>query len=242
MALTTGLQAYYKLEDVNDSSGNGYTLTNNGTATFAAGKIYNAVDGGASNSGKYLSVSSNLGIDGGTMSYSAWVNVTTQLTGANETQSILSLGSDNTDVTYHLYYMTEASVKKIGFNRLRNGIADGYTYYPTTLTAGTWYHIVTTYDGTNSRIYVNGVLQATAAQSGNGSGTTTSRFFIMNSTQTTTLYFSGLVDEVGIWNRAVTSAEVVQLYGAGFGYAYPLSSSFVARTTRPALFKPGNSK
>jgi len=242
MALTDSLVAYYKLEDTSDATGNGFTLTNNGTTPFNSAKIGNGADGGASNSGKYLSITNNLGIDGGTMSYSAWVNVTTQLTGANETQAICSLGSDNTDITYHLFYMTEASVKKIGFNRLRNGIADGYTYYPTTLTAGTWYHIVATYDGTNSRIYVNGVLQATAAQSGNGSGTTTSRFFILNSTQTTTMYFSGIVDELGVWNRALTSAEIVALYGAGYGYAYPLSSSFTKRTTRPALFKPGNSK
>jgi len=246
MALTTNLVAYYRL---NETSGNpvdsvgGFNLTNNGTTTFTSGKILNGADGGASNSSKYLSVSSNLGIDGGAMSYSVWVNVTTQLAGANETQGICSLGSDGTDVTYHLFYMTEASVKKIGFNRLRNGITDGYLYYNTTLNAGTWYHIVTTYDGANSNIYVNGSLVAgPTAFSGNGSGTTTSRFHVLTSTQTTTHYFSGIVDELGVWSRALTAAEIGQLYNSGYGFAYPFGTSFKQRQMRPALFKPGNSK
>lgn len=226
MALTDNLVAYYKLDDLTDSSGNGFTLTNNGSTPFNPAKINNGADGGSANTTKYLSILSNLGIDGGAMSYSCWVNITTQLSGANETRVILSLGSDGTDVTYHLHYMTETSVKKIGFNRLKNGVADGYTYYPTTLNTGTWYHIVTTYDGTTSTIYLNGTSVASSAQSGSGTGTTTNRFFIMESTQSpgAGVMLNGLVDEVGVWNRALSANEVLNLYRNGAGNAYQFLS------------------
>jgi len=227
-ALTDNVVAYYKLDEssgnASDSSGNGYTLTNNGTTPYVPAKINNGADGGATNSSKYLSITNNLGIDGGAMSYSCWANLTTQLTLANEEHSIVSLGSDGTDVTYHLNYMTQASVKKIGFNRLRNGIADGYLYYNTTLTPGTWYHIVTTYDGSNSRIYFNGTLvSGPTAFSGNGIGTTASRFFILNNTQTVAGYFNGIADECGVWSRALTADEVTSVYNGGVGLQYPFT-------------------
>ena len=41
-SLTTGLQAFYKLDDLTDSSGNGNALTNNGDVSFSSGKIGNA--------------------------------------------------------------------------------------------------------------------------------------------------------------------------------------------------------
>src|SRR6266550_1023978 len=43
-SLLSGLQAYYKLEGLTDSSGNGLDLTDHGTVTFVAGKVNNAAN------------------------------------------------------------------------------------------------------------------------------------------------------------------------------------------------------
>ena len=34
-------------------------------------------------------------------------------------------------------------------------------------------------------------------------------------------YFDGLVDECGIWSRALTTDEVTSLYNSGNGFTYP---------------------
>ncbi|MBU2650650.1 MAG: LamG domain-containing protein [Bacteroidetes bacterium] len=70
-----------------------------------------------------------------------------------------------------------------------------------------WYHIAGTYDGSNLRIYVNGILEKTVAHTGN----------ITNGMSTmeiggsgTERYFDGLMDEVRIWNDARTQDEIRQ--------------------------------
>ena len=72
-----GIKALYHLSDVNDSSGNSYTLTNNGTVTFALGKFGNC---GVFAASKYLSIASTFGINPltGAYSISAWVMPTAQ--------------------------------------------------------------------------------------------------------------------------------------------------------------------
>ena len=57
MALTDNLQAFYKLSDLSDSSGNNRTLTNNGNVSFASGKLGNAAVFDGSN---YLSGTGNI--------------------------------------------------------------------------------------------------------------------------------------------------------------------------------------
>ena len=48
------LRGYYRLEDVNDTGPNGYTLTNNNSVTFGVGKFANAADFGSSGTNKGL--------------------------------------------------------------------------------------------------------------------------------------------------------------------------------------------
>jgi hypothetical protein len=71
----------------------------------------------------------------------------------------------------------------------------------------TWTHIATTYDGARQRFYVNGVLAATRAQSGPiavGNGA----LRIGGNNSFTGEFYSGLIDEVRIYNRALSAAEI----------------------------------
>lgn len=77
----------------------------------------------------------------------------------------------------------------------------------------TWQHIAATYDGTTARLYKNGVLTDThniAVSFPLGDAT------MIGASNTVQLrQFSGLIDEVEIYSRALTASEIVDTYNAG---------------------------
>jgi hypothetical protein len=76
----------------------------------------------------------------------------------------------------------------------------------TPLTLNAWTHIATTYDGANMRFYINGVLVATRAQTGNiAVGNQALR---IGGNNVSGEFFNGLIDEVRIYNRALSAAEI----------------------------------
>ncbi|GAA4352150.1 hypothetical protein GCM10023185_11540 [Hymenobacter saemangeumensis] len=79
------------------------------------------------------------------------------------------------------------------------------------LPVGTWSHVAATYDGTTLRLYVNGVLEATKSQAGNPFNTTGTTLRIgRRSLPQDGEYLNGRVDEVRVWNRQLTAAEITQ--------------------------------
>jgi len=45
-------------------------------------------------------------------------------------------------------------------------------------------------------------------------------------------YFTGSVDEVGLWNRLLTSGEVTDLWNGGVGLTTPFPAGFTKQTTK----------
>ena len=82
----------------------------------------------------------------------------------------------------------------------------------TKLTLGAWTHLATTYDGTTQRFYVNGVLVGTAnpvvAGSQNTIVTSNGALRIGGDASSTGEFFQGLIDEVRVYNRALSAAEI----------------------------------
>lgn len=76
------------------------------------------------------------------------------------------------------------------------------------LALNTWYHIAGTYDGTTSRIFVNGVEVATANYSAS-IASSSNPLYLGEDPQYTGRYFSGRIDEVRVWNVARTGTEVM---------------------------------
>ena len=77
-----------------------------------------------------------------------------------------------------------------------------------TIVAGTWQHIAWVFDVTSVKLYVNGVLQG----SGNASGTfqSTDKPFTVGRciASNFNFYFGGRSDEVSLWNKALSPAEI----------------------------------
>jgi len=80
------------------------------------------------------------------------------------------------------------------------------------LTPGEWYHIAGTFDGTTLRCYLNGVETDTNLLSAIKSGNAT--LFIGQVGWGN--IFNGVVDELKIYNRALSVEEVQADYEAGF--------------------------
>ncbi len=159
MALTTGLKAYWKLDESSgnaaDSTGNGNTLINNGSTTYTTGKINNCADFGASNSTKSLTLDSAtpLGLTttdlSTAFSVSIWLNQTTSVATVYPLTILCKNGSSRN--TFGLVVNT---------NSLEYFVHDGtYNQYTSgsSLSNGTWIHYAVTYDGTTFRTYINGV-------------------------------------------------------------------------------------
>jgi len=81
------------------------------------------------------------------------------------------------------------------------------------LSTGVPYRLTGTYDGSNIRLYTNGVLSATTAQT-SGTLTSSGNVSIGRSVYDASAlrFVNGLIDNVSIWNRALSAAEVLADY------------------------------
>ncbi|HEC81506.1 MAG TPA: LamG domain-containing protein [Thermoplasmatales archaeon] len=95
-------------------------------------------------------------------------------------------------------------------------------------TAGNWYHIAGTYDGSTVKLYVNGDLIDSVPASGTmqdyGKNVYFGRFTNKNA------YTPGIIDEISIYNRALSASEIQQLYNQGGGGNQPPEVSFLYPT------------
>ena len=91
---------------------------------------------------------------------------------------------------------------------LNAGLSDTYLVGVTKISQNTWAHIAGVYDGTNMRIYVNGVLSASEAATGSltdGSN----EFFV--SGEIVSREMNGFVRDVRMYNRGLSAAEVLRV-------------------------------
>jgi hypothetical protein len=211
--LWDGLLAYYTADNTsNDALGtyNG-TLTNG--ATYATGKINNGFSFDGVND--YVNLGNVLNFDGASpFSVSVWVY--TSSTSAQTYFSKLNgsfLGYEMT-VNYGAgvrFFLRSAT----GYIELSiNGQLENQ-----------WQNIVFTYDGSKNASgvngYIDGVLRAKSVISNNLTGlVSTTVNAQISGRQTSGQLFNGLIDELGIWNRALTSIDVTELYNSGSGLQY----------------------
>jgi len=240
MALIDNLVSYWKLDeasgDASDSTTSVKTLTNTGTTTYAAAKINNGADLGTANTTKYLGRTGYV-VSDGAVSFSLWVKQRTEI--ASGIQTFISSGSEST--AFRIDYEYNAGSRRLALVRSRNNRTNETTYYTATLGTANFYHLVGTYDGTNIVLYVNGVNVSTATSSLNGTTNWNpgGGFFTLGVARDANLgtvgqYSSSYIDEVAIWNRAISQSDVNNLYNSGAGFAYPLVGYSITAT--PAAF------
>lgn len=214
--ITNGLMAHWKFDEISsnttyvyDFSGNGNlgALTNGPTRTASAScKVGACLSFDGDND--YIGADDKSSLNVSTTSISLWMKPGIQPYAYSAlVQKGLHSGG---------YYLriSGTSSGKIDFNV-------GNTWHSCWTdpiwSSGNWYHVVATYDGSNCRVYVN----STLAKQGTGGSMSSSGYNLMigqrNAGESPTYSdenFNGLIDDVRIYNRALSATEVTQLYNS----------------------------
>jgi MSHA biogenesis protein MshQ len=152
---------------------------------------------------QYVEVADNALLDiGGELSVTAWVNANTLPTGGN----LKTIVSKDTNYEFHL---TSAGEVYWWWNDV-NGTARSLTTSGAGITAGTWHHVAIVYSSSaaTQRIYVDGILRASASFS---------EALIANNDPLQIgadqgfagRQFDGRIDEVNVFNAALSQYQVI---------------------------------
>ncbi|SFB99149.1 Por secretion system C-terminal sorting domain-containing protein [Flexibacter flexilis DSM 6793] len=211
---TTDLATYLSLADYGygsnwgDSTGNGFHFNNTG-ATPAAG--VSGVDSSAAyfNASSYLTSANNLPPNT-SMSTAGWIKVMASES-PNAYPTIFNVRhGENTP--YNSFWVGALPSGKVQFIFSNTTVNDVVLTSNTSIQAGTWVHIAAVYDQTSGgKLYINGVLDNSLASTGNL--VYNNRKIYIGGNGIDNHYFRGNIDEVLVYNRAITAAEVSQIYG-----------------------------
>ena len=138
-----------------------------------------------------------------TMTLSAWVNTADSgnsdhnpFVGKGDTAYALKHGSGN---SLEFYVYEDGSWYTAYY-----GVSDFYNE--------SWHHVAGTFDGSQVKLYVDGVLRSTTDHAG-GIGSNAYEVNMGRNSQETDRFYEGLIDEVRLFDRALTAGEVRFLAG-----------------------------
>ena len=198
------------LEDVTELFGN--DLTNNGGVTFVSGVVGNCANFVAASSQSLTDADVAAHIPNtGALSVGCWFRREVDSGGNEGLVSKYDVGDANDRV--YLLYINSADVPS--FVTITAGPSQ-VTSSAVAIALNTWYHLVGTYDGTTQRLYLNGVLIDSDAQS--GALIDASEVFIvgaMSDTGVAEALFDGQIDQVFVMGKDLSAAEVAFLYQRG---------------------------
>jgi chitodextrinase len=199
LSAPSGLVAAYGFNEgtgttVTDASGNG----NNGTISSAtwttSGKYGNAQ--GFNGTSALVTINNSTTLQLSTaMTLEAWVNPSTV---SSAWRDVILKGDDN-------YYL-EGTSPASGRPAMGGKFASSPLYGTTALAVNTWTHLAATYDGTTTRLYVNGTQVSSQAQTGAMAASTNP--LQIGGDSLYGQFFQGTIDEVRIYNVALTASQI----------------------------------
>ena len=227
--LASGLVGYWTFDgkdmyqNVADKSG----LGNNGALQFGtsgntstssmqvAGKLGQGLkfDG----ADDYVNINKNVSLQGqARATISAWIKLK-----ASPPSTLNTIYSETTSTYYSRCTLGIDSGGKVDFI-IRDSDADPSgtrfdVYSNTVLKANIWYYITAVFDSVadSHKIYINGVLGNTDTTARSAFGTSVTTNIEIGNLDVNSYYFTGSLDDVRVYNRALSAAEVRQLYNLG---------------------------
>lgn len=229
--ITSNLQAWWKLDEPSgttaaDSSGNANNGTYqnspalNQTGAFATSKAvaFTAASTHYVSTGGITTASTN------TMTIAAWIK-------PNGTQSAYCGVVFSRGATVNGLQFDKNGSRRIAYTWNDTSATYDWAGGPV-LTDGAWSHVVCVVNNTTGKIYVNGALAATNTTTHSAISNPFSAVEIARDSFNGLRRFNGTLDDVRIYNRALTDADVSQLYaytGLKFGMRYYLQKSANAK-------------
>lgn len=253
--LTNGLIGHWNFNgNTNDISGNSL----NGTATnvtFTTGKQGVANTAANFNGNSYILVPYNSVMNLNQFTICALVQVKGYYSGACQTNYILTRGVEKASGHYALFLSDNAfdnasctafdTSKHVFYSHMRNKtnfVSHSLWQYTPTIVSNTWYCVVSTYDGTYNKIYVDGVLKASVQLPSGPLGTSQEGMTLgatrFGNYQSFPYWFTGNIDDLRLYNRALTQLEVDSFCNL---FSSPVTSPEVtiSQPLSPTSFCPG---
>jgi hypothetical protein len=225
--LTTNLQAYWKLDESSSNIVdvvNSYPMVPYNSPTYGVtGKLGNAVAFDRTTNQRFYAhaaldgLLNSIGYNG--LTISLWVKITGDTT---VTRGICAIRGT------HYFYFYATTANKIAFLTNITGTSEDISSNDA-LTLNEWYHVVMRCDrSANMEMYVNGTLQTDYLDISGASSTNVQTHvdifnFIGNYGTSSSYAFTGVVDDIAVYNRTLSASEISQLYNSGNGLAYPFS-------------------
>jgi hypothetical protein len=152
---------------------------------------------------------------------SCWVKPNVCTTGSVK-QVMACYGTDASSLAaFNLYHLGSTAINHtFAFSVNVAGTLRTATATLPVIVVGTVYNVVGVYDGVSVRIYVNGILQGTTAITGLISYASIGAFALAmgNDGSTSDANLQGSLDEVAIYNKALTAARITYQYRQGSTY------------------------
>ncbi len=220
VTVPSGLVGWWSLDNselsgtsVTDTSGSGITgTTQNTPTTGVTGEIQQGFTFLASSSQWVDMVGSgSSAVDiTGPFTFMAWTNVGTLASGVNE---ILSKGFDGSNTQYEFFLDSTAG-------KLNCKIFNGTTHVvlsSSAFTSGVWQHWACTFDGATWQVYLNGSADGSPLTDSTAPPHTAKDFGIgaVTTTGAPGNFFNGSIDDVRVYNRALSGAEITSIYNSG---------------------------
>lgn len=206
LASDANLKAYYRFESgalTTDSSGNGYTLTNNNTVGEGTGKFGGCSDFGSANTNKSFSIASDVGIAGNSpMSIVFWINIQTAPATNGYYTLVQHRSTTGADRAFDVIYFDNSGTKRLYINAsatLNNIVQD--------LGTSAWHLIGAVRTTTTSELYVDGVWKQSAAL---GSTTYSQNKLLLGGDTGT--FSSTFMDDATFFNDGLTATEMSNIY------------------------------
>lgn len=201
---TNGLVAFYPFNGgANDISGNanngtvnGATLTNDRNGLPSAAYNFNGIN-------NYIQIPHNVLLNlTNSLTISVWYNTND----ISLSQRLIDKTTNNVADSWLLDHRPS--------NQARLIVSTGQPLSNANLAASNIYvHLVVTYDGALVKFFKNGILENSVALTGATPINSNPVMIGANSTLNAS-WFKGVIDDVGLWNRALTQSEITALYNA----------------------------
>jgi hypothetical protein len=220
-SLANSLVAYWNFE----GNSNDATSTNNGTDSNIG---YGSSDGRLGDGAHFSSASSSLISladtsdlkPTGSFSVNVWFKSTTNTGGG----FLQAMSSDPNVAGFNVGFGNPSATFSIGTNTGTTQDTD-YKFIwgqANSVIDGSWHMVTAIYDGSDMYLYQDGTLVDSASWSGIAYDTTTYiRIGTYNAAGTDQNFWDGSMDELGLWERALSPTEVADLYNSGSGKTYP---------------------
>jgi len=216
-ALITNSSNYYKLESDGTDSVSGNTLTATG-GSYTTGIIGNGYKFGTK-----LNSATSPFTGTGDWTINLWATTTT----TGSLQWVADIGNSaqaaNTIIYFYVSTGNVLIVDTAGANIITS------TLDPT---GGAWKMITLTKSGDNFKLYMNATASTTGSRAGINLGS--NLWSVGYDNPNSRGSWGGVMDEVGLWTRALSDSEVASLYNSGApgtAQQYPFSAAAASPTT-----------